>query len=210
MKLSCIFLIAFLSTVGCMANQGRMGAPSSHGMHDSGQVKSGPFTSTYPQSHNTGTLKDFPRLHPLIVHFPIIFLILALIFQVCSFWIFKWELSWLTLILIVGGFIGSYLASNIFHGGDPNLQLLDTITRNTFEKHELFARYTVWISGIAALVKIISHFFLKRNAVSEIFLTLLLVGSAYTICVTGDMGARLVYIDGVGIQGNKIPEHDSD
>jgi len=39
---------------------------------------------------------------------------------------------------------------------------------------------------------------------------LLLVGSAYTITVTGDMGARLVHIDAIGVQGNKIPAHDDD
>jgi len=164
----------------------------------------------YQKAHNTGTLADFPRLHPMIVHFPIVLLLLAFLAQLCSLFFFKKELSWAALLLVVGGFIGAYLASNVFHGGDPDLKLLDAISRSTFEKHELFASYTVWISGIAALLKILSQFVFKKHLIAEVLVTILLAGSAYTIAVTGDMGARLVHIDTIGVQCNKIPAHDND
>jgi hypothetical protein len=134
---------------------------------------------------------------------------LAFFAQILSFGVFKRELSYVTLFLIVLGFIGAYLSSGVFHGGDPDLTRLDAITRATFEKHEQYAGYTVWVSGIAALLKIISHFLFKRKPVLEILVTVLLAGSGYTIAVTGDMGARLVHIDGVGVQGNKIPAKDN-
>jgi hypothetical protein len=167
------------------------------------------LSSTYPAAHNSGTLKDFPKLHPLVVHIPIMCLLLAFLAQLVSLFVFKMELSWVTLFLVVIGFIGAYLSSGIFHGGDPNLSILDPVTRATFEKHEQFANYTVWISGLASLAKIISHFFLKKRMIPELIVLLLLAGSSYTVVVTGDMGARLVHIDGVGVQGRYLPAHDN-
>ncbi|MGN6603554.1 MAG: hypothetical protein ACTHK8_13960 [Ginsengibacter sp.] len=166
------------------------------------------LTSSYPSTHNTGSLSDFPKMHPLIVHVPIMFLILAALMQLASFFVFKSEFSWITLILLVIGFVGAYLSSGVFHGGDPNLKILDSVTRATFEKHEQYASYTVWISGIAAATKIISQFFLKRKMFPEIIVALLMVASAYTVAVAGDMGARLVHIDGIGVQGRYLPVHD--
>lgn len=180
-------------------------AAFSQGHKDSVMVA---LSSAYPAAHNSGTMADFPKLHPMVVHFPIVFLMLAFIGQIISFMVFRRELSWVTLVLVVIGFIGAYLSAGIFHGGDPNLSLLDPVTRATFEKHEQYANYTVWVSGVAALAKIVSHFFLKRKIVPEIIVLLLLATASYTIAVTGDMGGRLVHIDGVGVQGNKLPAHD--
>ncbi len=183
--------------------------------HGGGDTLNATISNVYPAAHNTGSLSDFPKLHPLVVHFPIVFLILAFIIQVVSFFVFKpnkkqsgKELSWVVLFLVVLGFIGAYLASNSFHGGDPDLTKLDAITRATFETHEQYANYTVWVSGFAALAKIISHFFYKRKFVAEIITVILMAGSVYTIAVTGDMGARLVHIDALGVQGREIPAED--
>jgi uncharacterized membrane protein len=164
----------------------------------------------YQQAHNTGTLSDFPRLHPLIVHFPIVFIILAFIVQIISFFVFKRELSWVSLFLIVLGFIGAYISTNLLHGGDPDLPALGEIARRTFEKHEQFAHYTEWFSGIASVAKIISHFVFKRKLWTGIIVAILMAGAVYAIAVTGDMGARLVHIDAIGVQGNRIPLHDTD
>ncbi len=164
----------------------------------------------FQEFHNTGTLQDFPRLHPLIVHFPIVFIILAFLVQIISFFVFRRALSWVTLFLIVLGFIGAYVATNILHGGDPNLPTLSPIARATFEKHELYAHLTEWFSGIAALVKILSHFAFKRKLWTEIIAIVLMAAAVYTITITGDMGARLVHIDAIGVQYNRIPLQDTD
>ena len=166
------------------------------------------LSGTYPASHNSGTLKDFPKLHPLVVHIPIMCLILAMIAQLVSFFVFKKELSWVALSLTVIGFIGAYISSGIFHGGDPDLTLLNPVTRATFEKHELYAHYTVWLSGLACLAKVTSHFFMKRRWMAELIVMALLAACSYTVAVTGEMGARLVHIDGLGVQGRDLPAHD--
>ncbi|MCL6523663.1 MAG: hypothetical protein K6T34_03280 [Thermoflavifilum sp.] len=179
-----------------------------HESHRTVDSISNTISTTYPSAHNSGSLSDFPTLHPLVVHVPIMFLILAFIVQVISFFAFRQALSWVVLFLVVFGFIGAYFASGIFHGGDPNLVLLDSVTRATFEKHKQYANYTVWISGFAAVAKIISHFFLKRKMIAEVIVAGLLLAASYTVAVAGDMGARLVHIDGIGVQGRGIPAED--
>lgn len=169
-----------------------------------------PASVAYEEAHNTGTLADFPRLHPLVVHFPIVFIILAFIVQIVSFFVFRKELSWVSLFLIVLGFIGAYIATNILHGGDPDLATLSAISRKTFETHERFAHYTEIVSGVAAAVKIISQFYLKRRWWSEALVAALMLGAVACIHTTGEMGARLVHINAIGVQGNEIPLHDDD
>jgi len=176
--------------------------------HGGGDSLTTTISSHYPATHNTGTLHDFPTLHPLVVHFPIVFLILSFMIQAISFFVFKKELSWVSVFLVVLGFIGAYLASGLFHGGDPPLSMLDPLTRATFEQHEQFASYTVWISCIAAIAKIISHFVLQRKRWAEIIVLILMAASVYTITITGDMGARLVHIDAIGVQGRMLPHED--
>lgn len=178
-----------------------LGAQGLHGLSDTLSLR-------YPASHNTHSLSDFPKLHPLIVHVPIMCLMLALLAQLVSFFVYREAFSWSALVLAAIGFLGAYLAGGVFHGGDPNLALLDPITRATFEAHERFADYTVWISGFALLVKLLSHFVVRRRTWSELLVLLALAACSYTVAVTGDMGARLVHIDGIGVQGRGLPAHD--
>ncbi|HHG84722.1 MAG TPA: hypothetical protein ENJ82_08225, partial [Bacteroidetes bacterium] len=69
--------------------------------------------------HETKLLKadfdDFPTLHPLVVHFPIVLLLLAALAQLGSLLIFKHELSWVTMLLLLFGFTGAWLAGSIVH-----------------------------------------------------------------------------------------------
>ena len=61
------------------------------------------------------TMSDFPNLHPLVVHFPIVLLLLAVFSQIVSFIIWKKQLNWVTFLLLVGGFLGTYVASILVH-----------------------------------------------------------------------------------------------
>ena len=164
-------------------------------------------------SHATEKIKadfdDFPTLHPLVVHFPIVLLLLAAFSQMASLFVFKNELSWVTMLLVTGGFIGAYVAGNNVH---PHTVELEGMAAKILTEHENYANYTVWLSGIAALLKIVSHFFLKRKLWSEILVTALLIGSTYCVSTAGHLGAQLIHIEGIGAKGNflesKGHEHD--
>lgn len=144
---------------------------------------------------------DFPTLHPLVVHFPIVLLLLAAISQLAGLFIFKKELSWVTLFLITGGFIGAFTAGNFVH---PHTQGLDEFKELVMQKHEHFADFTIWLSGFATVVKIFGHFFLKRKLWIELTTMVIILASAYCVSIAGHYGAQLIHIEGVGAQGKFI------
>ncbi len=144
------------------------------------------------------TWKDFPSVHPLIVHFPIVFLLLAFFAQLAAIFFWKRELSLITLILLVAGFLGAYVAGNLFH---PHTNELNELARQVLEKHERYADLALWLSGIGSLLKIVSHFFLNRKIWAEAAVVLLLIGAAWSVSIAGHYGATLVHLHGVGPQG---------
>ncbi len=146
-------------------------------------------------------MSDFSNLHPLVVHFPIVLLLLAVFAQIASFFLWKKQLNWATLLLLAGGFLGAYVASTYVHPHTTDLTEAATLV---LEKHDLFADYTIWLSGICLLLKTVSLFLLKDKLWFEIIIALLLVGAAYSVSQAGHYGATLAHIHGVGVQGKFI------
>ena len=150
-------------------------------------------------------MDDFSNLHPLVVHFPIVLLILAFLAQIASLFFWKKQLNWMTFLLLLSGFVGAYIASVFVH---PHTTGLSEAATLVLEKHDLFADYTMWLSGIGLLMKAISIFFFKDKLWLEISIALLLTGAAFTVSKAGHYGATLAHIHGVGVQGNFIETHD--
>lgn len=154
----------------------------------------------------------FPNYHPLVVHFPIVLLIIATLFQLLSFFVFKKEFSWVAFILLASGTITSWLSSNTFHAETGTLT---GVAKEIFETHEQMADLTWWFSLAALLAKIISHFFMNRKMWLEIIASVLLLASAITVSIAGHHGAMLVHMEGIGPMGKylesyKLPEKSAD
>lgn len=146
----------------------------------------------------------FPNYHPLVVHFPIVLLIVAALFQVLAFFVYKNEFSFASLLLLFLGTITVWLASNTFHAHAANLpEPLKTL----FDEHELMADYTWWLALAALIVKAGSHFYLKRKWWSESLVLALLVGASITVSIAGHHGAQLVHMGGVGPKGQFLESH---
>lgn len=167
------------------------------------QEKSVPFST----STNPG-LSEFPSKHPMVVHFPIVLLLVAFFTQLVSFFVWKEELSMVTLVLLTGGAIGAYIASNFAH---PHTTELNDVAAQLLILHEDYAAYAKWGSIVAVVLKTISHFFLKRKLWGEILVAVILAGSAYTVGQAGHYGAALTHLHGIGVEGkfleNATHEH---
>lgn len=147
---------------------------------------------------------QFPNLHPLFVHFPIVLLLLAFLSQLISLFYMRISLSKVTLALLAGAFIGAIFAAEIFHAHPENL---DNQAREVFETHMHYAMWTLWLSGIALLLKILSHFVFRAALWSEIIVAIFLIAPTFTVCMAGHLGSQLVYIEGVGPKGNHVELH---
>ena len=147
---------------------------------------------------------EFPNLHPMVVHFPIVLLLLALLAQFIGLFGFRPQLSWFTLLLLLGGFVGALLASQVFH---PHTTGLPEKIKEILETHEYYANLTTWLAGAAFVFKAISHF-TKRKTWAEVIIFLLITGSAVSVSLAAHLGSQMVYIEEVGPGGNYIEQHD--
>lgn len=158
----------------------------------------------HEENSHENRVTNFPNYHPLVVHFPIVLLIIAMLFQLISFFIYKNELSFAVVILLAFGTISAWLSSYLFHAHPSELP---GNAQSIFQTHELFAQYTLWFALSALVVKLVSHFFLERKAWIEAVVSILLLTSAITVSVAGHHGAQLVHIEGVGPKGNLLETH---
>lgn len=149
-------------------------------------------------------VEDFPNYHPLVVHFPIVLLIFAALFQILSFFMYRNEFSIATLLLLLAGTIAVWLSSNTFHAHPMNLP---EHVNEIYATHELMAQYTWWLALAALAAKSVSHFFVSRKWWSEAVVLILLIGASITVSIVGHHGAQLVHMGGVGPQGKYLEAH---
>ncbi|WP_114780607.1 DUF2231 domain-containing protein [Botryobacter ruber] len=187
-----LVLVAFVQVIASQGHNGQDTAESELVAH------------AYADGDLTASFGSFPTLHPLVVHFPLVLLLLAAVAQLASFFVFGRELSWVTMVLLAGGFVGAVVAIYFVH---PHTQQLPYRTQQVLEIHEKFASYTLWISGIAVVGKAVSHFFFNRKRVAEVVIALFVVAAATFVSLAGHYGSQLAYIEGVGAQGRYLEQH---
>ncbi|MCB2410961.1 DUF2231 domain-containing protein [Hymenobacter lucidus] len=144
---------------------------------------------------------DFPNLHPLVVHLPIVLIILAAALQ--ALLVFKdWpQVRWIALAVMAGGFAGAVAASTVFHAKPLGLS---PRAAAVFAAHEQFASYTTWLSGITLLLASIGFYFKVQRRAYEVLVLVAAVAAAGALSVAGHRGAQLVYVEGVGPKGNLL------
>src|SRR3546814_13861896 len=76
------------------------------------------------------------------------------------------------------------------------------------EEHEWFASATIWLSGAAIVIKLLSIFLFKRKIWIEALVFIALAGSAFYVGMAAHHGAQLVHIEGVGPQGKYLESGD--
>ncbi len=148
------------------------------------------------------SFSGFPNYHPMVVHFPIVLLIIAVVAQlICVFKPANSTLRWGTFYLLLGGTVSAFLAINVFDAhvsGDVSNEIFDV-----YETHHLFADLTFWAAVVATTLRLIANVWLRIRWI-ELLLMIIVLLTAILVVVTGHYGASLTYVHGVGPQGNNV------
>ncbi|ALJ00210.1 DUF2231 domain-containing protein [Rufibacter tibetensis] len=147
--------------------------------------------------------------HPLTVHFPISFLLLATVVKAVAL-ILKGERSvfWQKVgsFLLVLGAAGAWLA--VYTGnlaeGTVARKICDPIL---LKSHELASLNMAWLFTGAFVLEIVQHlnFLQKKVMVLRVLTTLIMVGGAGYLIYTSHLGAQVVYEQAGGVN---VPPSD--
>lgn len=151
----------------------------------------------------TASFDEFPHLHPLIVHWPIVMLILAAMLQIIVVFNNYRIVHFIILVLLFIGLATAYISTNILH---PHTTGLSLHAEKVLEMHEQMAEWTVYLAGLSLLLKLISTFLVKGKKWMELLVLASLISVSVTISYAGHYGAQLVHIEGVGPKGKYLEE----
>lgn len=154
----------------------------------------------------TANLADFPSIHPLIVHFAIVLIIVAAGIQLLNLYFMKKEISWIITAILLAGVLAAWLASKNFH---PHTHGITEHAKQVLARHDKWADWTINSGIVATLLQITNLFLFKGKRWAAATVGIVLIVSAYSVSRAGHYGSQLVHIEGIGPQGKYLEmEHE--
>lgn len=159
------------------------------------------------------TLCTIPVLHPVLVHFPIAFLLLAALAAVA--WLGWGTRFWrdVTLLLLVAGFLGGLGAYFTGEAVEERAKA-KPLVQQFGEQHESFALLTLVVSGLA-LFALAAYIGASRRLLRpgdrdlpavRVVVAVLAVASAVLVARTGHLGGLMVWGQPVGSVQQQAPQ----
>lgn len=156
-----------------------------------------------------------PNIHPLLVHFPIAILGIAIFFDFISFFLSR-EKKWWTeeaTAFLYG--VGAVAAIIVYYTGTlaADSVMLPAEAQSVLTEHADLAWITIWFYGIYAVARIAATWWASEKHRLKFhvgFFLISLVGM-YFLFQTGDHGAQMVFKHGVGVKAVDIEnpvQHD--
>lgn len=149
----------------------------------------------------TADLADFPSLHPMIVHFAIVLIMVAAGLQLLNILLMKKEISWIIAGILLAGVAVAWFAGKNVH---PHTHGLTDHAQLVLDQHDKWADWTINSGIVALLLQIVNLFVFKGKRWAASVIAVVLVISAYSVSRAGHYGAQLVHIEGVGPQGKYL------
>lgn len=173
------------------------------------------------QSRIPAGMNEFPTIHPFVVHFAISLILAAAIMQLFNLFLAKRDISWIVFLLLLAGLVAAMMSTYNFH---PHTAGLSEHQQKVLDGHMLWAQWTIRSGVVAVILFVLFLFLLRRINISEkpserpktirkywllsLFITIVMIFSAFSVVTTGHYGAQLVHIEGVGPQGKYLEMDD--
>ncbi len=148
-----------------------------------------------------------PNVHPLLVHFPLVLLLGAILVQIGEFFI-PWlkQNSWITTLAYGLGWISGIVTYFAGKAAADSVTVADNVIP-ALSRHADLATQTIAVFGAVLLIRIIFHFATQtyRIWINVLAFIIALIGGNRLV-ETGEHGAMLVYRYGVGTQKQVVRE----
>ena len=143
-------------------------------------------------------LGDFPTLHPLIVHFAIVLIIVAAGIQLLNLYFMKKEIAWIITAILFAGVLAAWLAGRNFH---PHTHGISAHAQLVLDQHDKWADWTTYSGIIALILQGVNLFVYKDKRWAAAVVAVVLAVSSFSVASAGHYGSQLVHIEGIGPQG---------
>ncbi|QTN32477.1 hypothetical protein HZ994_09090 [Akkermansiaceae bacterium] len=150
-------------------------------------------------------------LHPALVHFPIVLILIGTAVAVAAVFVRRWHLPWLAAGLLLGGAAGAMAATWSGEEEDEGLGKLSPHAEQVLDEHEEWGERTRNLAIIAGLLAAGAVVMLRKNKISRglgVAAALVALAASYAVAETGHYGGQLVYRHGVGVSasGSSAPD----
>lgn len=143
-------------------------------------------------------LDEFPTLHPMVVHLPVVLLPFAFLLLVIEFFSRSEGPQLPSIIATFGGTAGALMASYWLH---PHVESISKDALEVLEAHDLFAYITTGLASGASMCLLLRYF--RWNSPDRRWWTgsalILLFFSSLSVAATGHLGATLSHVHQVEI-----------
>ena len=135
-------------------------------------------------------VQHLQNIHPLVVHFPIAFLVGAALFYFLSWILRNQTFATTAFVLLILGTLAAGIAVGTGLYGEEGVMVSRSVRANLLETHEKLMLTTLGVSIGLAVWAVMARPFPKKKRVLFLFLLLVLLG---IMTVGADYGARMVY-----------------
>ena len=141
-------------------------------------------------------------LHPAIVHFPIVLLLLGAPLAVMAVFVRKWHLPVLAALVLALGATGAVVATITGEQGSELAGELAGSGEKALDEHEEWGERARNSGLVAAVLAILSAALVRKPAAARIagaVAALAAIAAAFSVAQAGHHGGRVVYKHGIGV-----------
>lgn len=142
-------------------------------------------------------------LHPIVIHFPIVFLVVYSALSIISFFIKNRLFDFYLLLILVAGIVSAIIAvltGNLAYQNLLELGLLSEIHKSIIEKHEYYATITLWYFLLIVIIHFYFYIKKKKEIIWRILFIIFGIVGFIIIFKTAEYGGSLVYNYGIGTE----------